>query len=75
MQGYLFHYTVTAYFTDTKACDVHEPHDSQGWETNQWDSVDIAEIDNTPHAKAENEYKPYIRTYMKFKYLPEMKPV
>jgi hypothetical protein len=37
-------------------------------------SADLAEIDNTPCAKAENKYKEYF-AFIKCKYLPEMKPL
>jgi hypothetical protein len=66
MQGNLFHYTVTAYFTDTKTFCV----------TYMMRMIlkVLAEIDNTPRAKAENEYK-QVLIYIKFKNLPKMRPV
>ncbi len=60
------------HFEDKTSNHIARTFDQGPVKTNQWDSADLAEIDNTPRAKAENEYKQYL-AFMKCKYLPEMK--
>jgi hypothetical protein len=62
------------HFEDKTSNHITRIFDQRPVKTNQWDSVDLAEIDNTPRAKAENEYKQYL-AFMKCEYLPEMKPL
>jgi hypothetical protein len=54
------------HFEDKISNHITQTFDLGPVKTNQWDSTDLAEIDNTPCAKAENECKQYL-TYMKFK--------
>jgi hypothetical protein len=62
------------HFEDKTSNHITRTFDQGLVKTNQWDSLDLAEIDNTPRAKAENIYKQYL-AFMKCKYLPEMKPL
>ncbi len=62
------------YFEDKTSNHITRTFDQGPVKTNQWDSADLAEIDNTSSAKAENEYNQYL-AYMKCKYLHEMKPL
>ncbi len=60
------------HFEDKTSDHITRTFDQGPVKNNRWDSADLAEIDNTPRAKAENKYKQYL-AFMKCTYLPEMK--
>jgi hypothetical protein len=48
------------HFEDKTSNHITRTFDQGPVKTNQWNSANLAEIDNTPRAKAENKYKQYL---------------